>query len=51
VQASTIKMHLSRIFQKTGCSNQVDLMALMADLSLPIEADETRTLPIRADVH
>jgi DNA-binding CsgD family transcriptional regulator len=36
VQASTIKMHLSRIFRKTGCANQVELMARMADLSLPI---------------
>ncbi|MDR0787398.1 MAG: helix-turn-helix transcriptional regulator [Gemmatimonadota bacterium] len=36
ISANTIKTHLSHIFRKTGCASQVDLVRLMAELSLPI---------------
>jgi DNA-binding CsgD family transcriptional regulator len=33
---STIKTHLHRVFEKTGCTRQVDLVRLAASLSMPL---------------
>jgi DNA-binding CsgD family transcriptional regulator len=37
ISANTVKMHLSRIFRKTGCATQAELVKLMNELSLPLE--------------
>ncbi|WP_271023383.1 LuxR C-terminal-related transcriptional regulator [Rhizobium sp. RCAM05973] len=34
--ASTIKTHLLRVFEKTGCKRQTDLVRLAASLSIPL---------------
>ncbi len=36
IAASTVKSHLLRLFAKTGCHRQSDLMKLAADLSAPV---------------
>jgi DNA-binding CsgD family transcriptional regulator len=36
LSANTVKMHLARVFRKTRCSTQAEVVKLMADLSLPI---------------
>ena len=33
---STVKTHLQRVFEKTGCNRQADLVRLAASLSLPV---------------
>ena len=35
VAGSTVKSHLLRVFEKTGCRRQVDLVKLAASLSGP----------------
>jgi DNA-binding CsgD family transcriptional regulator len=35
ITANTMKSHLARIFAKTGCGRQADLVKLMSELSLP----------------
>jgi DNA-binding CsgD family transcriptional regulator/PAS domain-containing protein len=35
ISANTIKTHLVRIFAKTGCARQADIVKLMSELSLP----------------
>jgi DNA-binding CsgD family transcriptional regulator len=35
IARSTVKTHLLRVFEKTGCGRQVDLETLAASLSLP----------------
>ena len=42
--ANTVKTHLARIFAKTGCGRQADLVGLMSELSLPTHADTSRRL-------
>jgi len=36
IAVSTVKTHLLRIFEKTGCRRQLDLVKLAASLSLPV---------------
>jgi len=36
VAPSTVKSHVLRIFDKTGCRRQVDLVRLASKLSLPV---------------
>ena len=36
IARSTVKTHLLHVFEKTGCSRQVDLVKLVAKLSLPV---------------
>jgi DNA-binding CsgD family transcriptional regulator len=36
IAPSTVKTHLLRVFDKTGCSRQVELVKLAASMSLPI---------------
>jgi DNA-binding CsgD family transcriptional regulator len=36
IARSTVKTHLLHVFEKTGCSRQVDLVKLVARLSLPV---------------
>jgi DNA-binding CsgD family transcriptional regulator len=36
IAPSTVKTHLLRVFEKTGCSRQVELVKLAASMSLPI---------------
>jgi DNA-binding CsgD family transcriptional regulator len=35
ISVNTMKSHLARIFAKTGCARQADLVKLMSELSLP----------------
>jgi DNA-binding CsgD family transcriptional regulator len=35
ISSNTMKTHLGRIFAKTGCGRQADLVKLMSELSLP----------------
>jgi DNA-binding CsgD family transcriptional regulator len=35
ISTNTMKTHLARIFAKTGCARQADLVKLMSELSLP----------------
>jgi DNA-binding CsgD family transcriptional regulator len=35
ISTNTIKTHLARIFAKTGCGRQADVVKLMSELSLP----------------
>ena len=44
ISANTVKTHLARIFAKTGCGRQADLVRLMSELSLPTRADTSRRL-------
>ena len=44
ISANTVKTHLARIFAKTGCGRQADLVRLMSELSLPTHADTSRRL-------
>jgi hypothetical protein len=48
ISANTVKTHLARIFAKTGCGRQADLVRLMSELSLPTHADNSRWLQGRA---
>jgi DNA-binding CsgD family transcriptional regulator len=48
ISANTVKTHLARIFAKTGCGRQADLVRLMSELSLPY-ADTSRRLQRRAN--
>ena len=36
VAPSTVKTHLLRVFEKTGCSRQAELIKLAASFSLPL---------------
>jgi DNA-binding CsgD family transcriptional regulator len=36
VSVTTIRTHLARIFQKTGCTSQRELVKLIWELSLPV---------------
>jgi DNA-binding CsgD family transcriptional regulator len=36
IARSTAKTHLLHIFEKTGCGRQIDLVKLVARLSLPV---------------
>jgi DNA-binding CsgD family transcriptional regulator len=36
IAASTVKTHLLRVFDKTGCRRQADLVKLAASMSLPV---------------
>ncbi len=36
IATSTVKTHLLRLFQKTGCSRQVDLVRLAAQMTAPV---------------
>ena len=36
IARSTVKTHLLHVFEKTGCSRQIDLVKLVARLSLPV---------------
>lgn len=36
IARSTVKTHLLRVFDKTGCSRQAALVKLAASLSLPV---------------
>jgi DNA-binding CsgD family transcriptional regulator/PAS domain-containing protein len=36
ISANTIRTHLARIFAKTGCGRQADLVKLLSELSLPV---------------
>ena len=49
ISANTVKTHLARIFAKTGCGRQADLVRLMSELSLPTHADTSRRLQRRVN--
>jgi hypothetical protein len=49
IGANTVKTHLARIFAKTGCGRQADLVRLMSELSLPTQADTSRRLQRRVN--
>jgi DNA-binding CsgD family transcriptional regulator len=36
IAPSTVKTHLLRVFDKTGCSRQAELVKLAASMSLPV---------------
>jgi DNA-binding CsgD family transcriptional regulator len=36
IAPSTVKTHLLRVFDKTGCRRQADLVKLAASMSLPV---------------
>ncbi len=35
IATATVKTHLLRVFQKTGCNRQVDLVKLAGSLAMP----------------
>ena len=49
ISANTVKTHLARIFAKTGCRRQADLVRLMSELSLPTHPDTSRRLRRRVN--
>ena len=36
LKLTTVRTHLSRVFEKTGCARQADLLALASSLTLPV---------------
>ncbi|MEI9902467.1 MAG: helix-turn-helix transcriptional regulator [Hyphomicrobium sp.] len=36
LKLTTVRTHLSRVFEKTGCARQADLVALASKVTLPV---------------